>query len=54
MPGVTCAMIAGQAVNKSPGRANDTVSSDNRTSKSDDNKNYHFGRNPKIKRMLVV
>jgi hypothetical protein len=39
---------------KSPDRASDTVPSDDRTSESDVNKNYHFVSNPKIKRMFVV
>ncbi len=36
------------------GRASDTIPSDNRTSASNDNKNYHFFRNLKIKRMLII
>jgi hypothetical protein len=36
------------------GRASDTVPSDNITSASNNNKNYSFVSNPKIKRMLVV
>jgi hypothetical protein len=38
------------------GRASDTVPSDDITSASNDNnnKNYHFVSNPKMKRMLVV
>ncbi len=37
-----------------PGRASDTVPSDDRTSASDNNKTYHFVGNPKITRMLIV
>jgi hypothetical protein len=37
-----------------PGRASDAVPSDDRTSASNDNTNYHFVSNPKIKRMLIV
>ncbi len=39
---------------ESLGRASDTIPSDNRTSTSNDNKNYHFVSNPKMKRMLDV
>ncbi len=39
---------------KSPGRASDTVFNDERTSASNNNKEYHFVGTPKIKRMLVV
>jgi hypothetical protein len=39
---------------KSPGRAGDTIFSDERTNASKDNKKYHFVGIPKIKRMLVV
>jgi hypothetical protein len=37
-----------------PGRASDTVPSDDNTSTSNDNKNYHFVSYPKIKRMLIA
>ncbi len=39
---------------ESPDRASDIVPSDERTSMSDDNNNYHFVSNPKIKRMFIV
>jgi hypothetical protein len=39
---------------KSPDRASDTVPSDERTSASNNNKNYHSDSNPKIKRILIV
>jgi hypothetical protein len=51
MPGTTKIKIT---LIESPGRASDTIFSDERTSASNDNKQYHFVSTPKIKRMLVL